>query len=114
MVLTLEMLMPIEDGRKAEFIDLLRGWLERVRAREGCLECRLFEEVGKAGHLRLVQEWRDERALEDHVSGELFRTLLIAMDLLDGDPEFVIRSIDSQRKIDGIRQLYLEINGSKQ
>jgi quinol monooxygenase YgiN len=60
-------------GRAHELVELLRETQEHARAEPGCVAYAFAEVVGDPGHYLVVQEWRDEAALEAHYASPTFR-----------------------------------------
>ena len=60
-------------GRGDELVALLRETQEHARAEPGCDAYAFAEVVGEPGHYVVVQEWRDEEALEAHYASPAFR-----------------------------------------
>ena len=59
-------------GRAAELVDLLDETQKRARLEDGCLRYAFAEVVGAPGRYVVVQEWRDETALEAHYQAPSF------------------------------------------
>jgi quinol monooxygenase YgiN len=53
-------------GRRDELLELLLDTQVRVREEPGCVLYAFAEVVGEPGAFLVVQEWRDEAALERH------------------------------------------------
>ena len=60
-------------GRAHELVELLRTTQEHARSEPGCVAYAFAEVVGDPGHYLVVQEWRDEAALEAHYASPTFR-----------------------------------------
>ena len=60
-------------GRARELAELLGATQEHARSEPGCLAYTVAEVVGDPGHHLVVQEWRDEAALERHYTSAGFR-----------------------------------------
>jgi quinol monooxygenase YgiN len=59
-------------GRREEVVALLRETQERARLEPGCLTYAFAEVVEEPGHYVVVQEWRDEAALQAHYRSGTF------------------------------------------
>ena len=105
-MLVLKMRFTVSAKKRDEFSETVGGLLERIRVEEGCMECRLRVDVEDARDLTLVEGWRDEEAFARHIRGKSFRTLLVAMDLLEGPPDIRIIRPTGQRMIDSVKELY--------
>jgi quinol monooxygenase YgiN len=53
-------------GRRDDLVELLRETQERARSEPGCVAYAFAEVVADPGHYLILQEWRDETALEAH------------------------------------------------
>ena len=53
-------------GRRAEVVELLADTQARAREEPGCVSYDFAEAVGDPGRFVVVQEWRDEAAMEAH------------------------------------------------
>jgi len=60
-------------GRAGELVALLRETQEHARLEPGCVRYAFADVVGDPGHHLVVQEWRDEAALEAHYASPSFR-----------------------------------------
>jgi quinol monooxygenase YgiN len=61
-------------GRRADVVELLRETQDRVRREPGCVSYAFAEVVADPGHYVVVQEWRDEPALEAHYASQAYAT----------------------------------------
>jgi quinol monooxygenase YgiN len=60
-------------GRADELVELLHETQEHARSEPGCVAYAFAEVVRDPGHYIVVQEWRDEAALEAHYASQAFR-----------------------------------------
>jgi quinol monooxygenase YgiN len=60
-------------GRADQLVELLRETQERARSEPGCAAYAFAEVIGDPGHYVVLQEWRDEAALEAHYASPHFR-----------------------------------------
>ena len=59
-------------GRAGELVELLRTTQEDARSEPGCVAYACGEVIGDPGHHLVIQEWRDEAALEAHYASASF------------------------------------------
>jgi quinol monooxygenase YgiN len=59
-------------GREAELAELLRETQDRARREPGCVAYTFAEAVADPGRYVLIEEWRDEAALEAHHASAAF------------------------------------------
>jgi quinol monooxygenase YgiN len=105
-MVTLKMRLPIDKDRRKEFIETALYLLEPIRSEGGCIDFKLCEDLADDGCLLLEQEWLDESALSSHVHGGRFRSLLVAMDLLNGPPEISVSRVNDLQVVETIQELY--------
>ena len=60
-------------GRAEELVELLRETQEHALSEPGALTYAFAEVVADPGHYIVLQEWRDEAALEAHSASPAFR-----------------------------------------
>lgn len=62
-------------GRGAEVRALFEGVVERTRSEDGCLRYELFQDREDDDRIILLEEWRDEEALNAHLGAEHIKDL---------------------------------------
>jgi quinol monooxygenase YgiN len=65
----------IEPGDVETFRDVASRMANAAKLRDGCVFLDVTEEVGAAGTFRLIEAWRDQGALNAHLSTPDFQTL---------------------------------------
>ncbi|TQS71703.1 antibiotic biosynthesis monooxygenase [Rhodobacteraceae bacterium] len=58
------------------FRDVATRMAEAARSRDGCTFLDVAEEVGAQGTFRLIEGWRDQGALDMHLSSKDFQAIL--------------------------------------
>jgi quinol monooxygenase YgiN len=58
--------------RLGEVRELMRATQARVREQPGCISCTFAESLEEPGHFVLVQQWRDQKALDEHYDSPAF------------------------------------------
>lgn len=66
----------IEAHDMDEFRDVATRMAEAARSRDGCIFLDVAEEVGAPGTFRLIEGWRDQMALDGHLSSKDFQAIL--------------------------------------
>lgn len=74
MVTTTKMIVRPE--RRKEFFQSIVPLTKRIRKEKGCVNYRLYEEMGDENSLILIVEWETESQWNDHRRGENFSVLL--------------------------------------
>ena len=70
-----------------EVVMILNSVTNLVRFEEGCISCRLYQELHADGTLMLEQIWSSRIHLERHLRSERFRTVLLAIEMALEYPE---------------------------
>jgi quinol monooxygenase YgiN len=61
----------VKPNKFQEFIGLCKKLVEETVKEEGCIEYKLYQELNNSGILTMLEEWSDERSLEEHVNSNL-------------------------------------------
>jgi quinol monooxygenase YgiN len=81
---------------------------------EGCLCFDLYEKSDEEGVFVLDQKWKDRLCLTRHVRSGKFRSLLIALDLLEGPPRLYVSYIPHELELDNIQELMSLFGGHQE
>ena len=58
--------------RRDQVRELMRATQARVREQPGCISYEFAETLDELGHFLVVQQWRDEAALDEHYRSQAF------------------------------------------
>lgn len=64
------------EGKKEEFISLVKELVEKSRAEEGNISYDLWEDIKNPNVLTFIEEWKDQRAIEIHNATEHFTRIV--------------------------------------
>jgi quinol monooxygenase YgiN len=59
-------------GRRDELLEVLSDTQARTREEPGCISYDFAEAIGDPGRFVVIQEWRDEAAMEAHYRSDAF------------------------------------------
>ncbi len=79
--------------KKFELIQTLLSWLKVVRNQQGCISCRLAEDLEDDGVLWLVEEWDTQVSLDQHMRSPSFSILMGATSLLRRSHEITLHAV---------------------
>lgn len=66
---------PVSAENKAKFIETAKELIEKSRKESGCISYNLYESVdGK--YLTFIEEWKNEKAIEDHNNSDHFKSIV--------------------------------------
>ena len=58
--------------RREEVTELMRATQDRARGQPGCGYFAFAETLDDPGHFVVLQQWRDQRALDEHYASDVF------------------------------------------
>ena len=92
--------VPRRDGVR----QLMRSTQQRVREEPGCLSYRFAETLDDPGHFVVVQQWRDQEALDEHYRSRAFADYQarIATELVR----------DSELRLHAVQESFLAVESS--
>ena len=90
--------------QRRELVQTFRSLLRPIRGSAGLLRCNLFEDVQLPDELQLLVEWRTREHFERHLETDVFRRILMGMDLAAEPPELEIRTISGVLGLDFVRE----------
>ena len=65
----------VKPEKVREFMDLCKNLVEATLKEEGCIEYGLYQESGNSGILTFLEEWKDEKSLDEHLNSNHFREI---------------------------------------
>lgn len=94
---------------REKFLDIVRGELGPTRSEPGCLAFQLCtNQQDDIPDIRLIQLWRNREALERYIRGARFRSLLIAIDLLEEAPRVVASRVTDLQTFETFQDFFDE------
>jgi quinol monooxygenase YgiN len=78
----LELSLRCDERYRAELTQTLENLSQAQVAGGSCLECRVYEDLGRPNVFLWLQWWTSEREIQDHLASVEFRTLLGAVKVL--------------------------------
>ena len=88
-----------------EVLMILNSVMELIRLEEGCVSCRLYMDLQEEGALMLEQNWSSQRDLERHLRTDIFRTVLLVLEMAAEAPEIRFDVIERTTGLDTIRRI---------
>lgn len=58
-----------------EFLGLCRKLVEASLKDEGCIDYGLYQELENSGTLTFLEEWKDEKSLDQHLNSSYFKEI---------------------------------------
>ena len=97
--------IPLCPSRRTDVLELLRSVEGPVLAQPGCAGFHIYEEQSPEPALVLVERWRSQAALEDHIRSETYRRILGALELSGGPPAVQFECVSASEGMELIERL---------
>lgn len=65
----------VKPEKVQEFIDMCKKLVDETVKEEGCIEYGLYQELSNPQILTMLEEWRDEGSLDEHMKSDHFREI---------------------------------------
>ena len=75
--------MNVLPEKRKELLQTLEAIIERVRKETGCVKANLYQNMDNDRGFMLIEEWRSQEYLENHIRSDIFSVLLGTNGLLD-------------------------------
>lgn len=66
----------VQEGKREEFLALVKELIEKSRAEEGNISYDLWEDIKNPNVLTFIEEWKDQEAISIHNSSEHFTRIV--------------------------------------
>jgi quinol monooxygenase YgiN len=76
------MTVEVDSLKRYELLQALEAGTASKSCPDGCVECHVYEEVGKPGNLMLMSLWEDAALMQEHLKSDRFRGVKGAVDVL--------------------------------
>jgi quinol monooxygenase YgiN len=99
--------MLFETRKRKEALSILGSMIERINLEDGCISCRLYQDILDERALMLEEMWAGEPNLHKHLRSVDFRNVLLVVEMASEPPEIRFDRISSST---GIRTI-IEVRG---
>ncbi len=65
----------VKPEKTQEFLGLCRKLVEASLKDEGCIDYGLYQELENSGNLTFLEEWKDEKSLDQHLNSSYFKKI---------------------------------------
>lgn len=94
----------------SEIVEILSSVKGQVEGKAGCLSCLILQEINNENHITYEEKWKTQEQLNNHISSDLYRKILAAMDMSDHSPDVEFNSIldgEGMEIVKAIREHYI-------
>ncbi len=96
--------MVIPPKKRGEVLQILSSMAERCRFEQGCLSCRVYQDVELEPVLMVEQQWENGEDLDRHLRSEGFRKLLLVVEMSLERPEIRFDEISRSTGVETIEK----------
>jgi quinol monooxygenase YgiN len=90
--------------KRKEALIILSSLIEQTKLEEGCISCRLYQDVREERALMLEETWTSEKDLERHLRSHKFLAVLLVVEMATEIPEIRFDVISHSTGIDAIEK----------
>ena len=76
----------VKEDKVADFIENAKKLQEETLKEEGCIKYGLFQDVKDPGILTMIEEWKNNEALDKHMASEHFSNIVPILRGFDEKP----------------------------
>ncbi len=69
----------VKPDKVQEFMGLCKNLVEESLKEEGCIEYGLYQDLENSGILTILEEWKDESSLDEHLNSNHFKEIFPLM-----------------------------------
>ncbi len=84
---TVAITVKVINGKGEEFLQTIRLLQERLKTEEGFSKCTVYQDVPDENAFNLMEEWKTQDYLENHLKADSFRVLIGALKVLSAESE---------------------------
>jgi len=95
----------ISGKKRKEAVIILRDLVEETKLKEGCVSCRIYQDVQEDRWLMLEEIWSSHKPLERHLRSDKFLSVLLVMEMATEGPEVRIEVISHCSGIEAIEKV---------
>ena len=81
-MIVLAVKMSVLPQKRKELLQTAQALIQRTRKQKGCISCHFYQDIENENTFNLVEEWKTQVDLDNHLGSDHFGILLGAMNLL--------------------------------
>lgn len=90
--------------KRNEALVILGSMIEQTKIEEGCLSCRLYQDVQEEGMIMLEASWAGEEFLRRHLASDQFHTVLLVIEMAVRPPEIRFATVSQVTGLETIEK----------
>ena len=104
-MITATIRMTIPRKKRGEALKILRSMAAQCEIHPGFLGCYIYEDVQEENVLMFEEIWRNEEDLAQHLRSEIYRDVLLVMEMALKHPEVRFNTVSTSAGIEAIEKL---------
>jgi quinol monooxygenase YgiN len=88
-----------------EALMILNSAIELIRLEEGCISCRLYQDLQEEGAMMQEEIWLSQSDLERHLRIDIFHTVLLVVEMATESPEIRFDAIAHTTGMENIQRI---------
>jgi quinol monooxygenase YgiN len=98
--------MLVPPRKYKEACSALGSMVERIKVKEGCLDCCLYQEAVGGRTILFEMAWADEKSFQAHLYSEEFRYVLMVVEMASSPPEVRFDRVAHSTRINTIEDVW--------
>ncbi len=98
----IKMKAPAENRK--ELLQTLRSMIAPIREEKGCMKCHMFLDDENENFFILIEEWKTQRDLDNHLRSDRFGVLMGTKSLLYEPPEIRINAVSYTAGMEAVKE----------
>jgi quinol monooxygenase YgiN len=94
----------VSPKQRKEALMILGSMIEQTKLEEGCISCRLYQDVHQEGAFMLQERWSSEKDLHLHLRSDKFHTVLLVVEMATESPEIYFESVAQSAGMEVVEQ----------
>jgi quinol monooxygenase YgiN len=94
----------VAQGKMQDLGKALASLVGPIQVQPGCLSCRLFQGWGDSEALQMEARWDDQEGLMRHLKSDLYKRLLLLMELSASPPILEFLTVTELRGLDLVQE----------
>lgn len=90
----------VPHGKRQELSRALTSLVGPIQVQPGCLRCRLFQTLPTQDELQMEARWDNQENLIRHLQSDIYKRLLLLMELSAGPPSLEFFTVVETRGLD--------------
>jgi quinol monooxygenase YgiN len=97
--------MDARPAKRKELLQTLHALIQELRNEKVCIKCSACQDIEAENSFCLIEEWKSQLELDNHLRSDIFTVLLGAKNLLSKPLEFKFNSVSSTAGMEAVKSV---------